>query len=428
MVLEYQSERPSVVRFTSIVRRTLSSFSADRRGAVAVLFAICIVPIMGLVGAAIDYQAAARLHARLQSALDAAAVSASSRATGKTQAQIAADAQAFFAIQFQEPGVPTPILDIQVTNSTLQLTAQINMSTTFLPIVGIPQVPIGSTAKTTWGFTRLRVALALDNTGSMGSSGKMANLKTATLNLLNQLQSNARTDGDVLTAIIPFAKVVNVGNQFRDAAWIEWSDAVVCRGRRSQSCSVDWDGAIQDRDQNFDISNATPTGGSNRFPAVDRDETGGTPTQMQGLTTNWGQLRSTVAQMQPAGNTNQGIGLAWAWQALTPGIPMNAPPQDPNYAYKNVIILISDGVNTESRFYATSAQIDARQRQMCDAIKAAGITIYTIQINTSGDPVQAVMQYCASSADKFVYMTSAAQLDGTLRDIGGQLTRLRLTN
>jgi Flp pilus assembly protein TadG len=417
-----------VVRILSSLHQAAHRFSADRRGAVAVLFAICIVPIMGLIGAAIDYQAAARLHARLQAALDAAAISASSRASGKTQAQIAADAQAFFAAQFQEPGVATPVLNIQVTNSTLLLTAQLTMPTTFLPIVGIPQVPIGSTSKTTWGFTRLRVALALDNTGSMASAGKMAALKTATLNLLTQLQSNARVDGDVLTAIIPFAKVVNVGNQNRNATWIEWSDAVVCRGRRNQSCSVDWDGAIQDRDQNFDISNAAPTGAASRFPAIDRDETGGTPTPMQGLTSNWGQLRSTVAQMQPAGNTNQGIGLAWAWQALTPGIPMNAPPQDPNYAYKNVIILISDGVNTESRFYGTSAQIDARQRLMCDAIKAAGITIYTIQINTSGDPVQAVMQSCASTSDKFVYMTSASQLDGTMRDIGGQLTRLRLTN
>jgi Flp pilus assembly protein TadG len=406
----------------------MSAFRSDRSGGVAVLFAICLLPIMGLVGAAVDYSAAARLQAKLQSALDAAAVAASSRATGKTAAQIEADARTFFEAQFKVAGVPMPTLSITITNSTLSITGKVDMPTTLLPVVGIPKVPVAANAQTTWGYTRLRVALALDNTGSMASAGKMTALKTATLNLLNQLQGNALKEADVLVSIIPFAKVVNVGMPNRDATWIEWSDAVVCRGRRSQNCSVDWDGAIQDRDQNFDVSNATPSGGSNRFPAIDRDETGGTPTVMQGLTYNWGQLRSTIAQMSPAGNTNQGIGLAWAWQSLTQGAPLNAPAEDPNYAYKKVIILLSDGVNTESRFYMRASDIDARQRLMCDNIKAAGIIIYTIQINTSGDPTSSVLQYCASTTDKFVIMTSASQLDTTLRDIGGQLTRLRLTN
>ena len=62
------------------------------------------------------------------------------------------------------------------------------------------------------------------------------------------------------------------------------------------------------------------------------------------------------------------------------------------------------------------------------AIKAAGITIYTIQVNTGGDPTSSVLQYCASTADKFTMMTNPAQLDSTMQDIGGQLTRLRLTN
>ena len=37
----------------------------------------------------------------------------------------------------------------------------------------------------------------------------------------------------------------------------------------------------------------------------------------------------------------------------------------------------------------------------CDNIKAAGITLYTIQVNTDGDPTSSLLQHCASSADKF---------------------------
>ena len=43
----------------------------------------------------------------------------------------------------------------------------------------------------TWGNTRLRVALVLDNTGSMASDGKMSALRIASHNLLTQLQSAA---------------------------------------------------------------------------------------------------------------------------------------------------------------------------------------------------------------------------------------------
>ena len=55
------------------------------------------------------------------------------------------------------------------------------------------------------------MALVLDNTGSMADDGKMTALKTATKNLLTQLQGAASVDGDVYVSIIPFSKNVNLG-------------------------------------------------------------------------------------------------------------------------------------------------------------------------------------------------------------------------
>ncbi|AVO44468.1 TadE/TadG family type IV pilus assembly protein [Phreatobacter cathodiphilus] len=403
----------------------LSRLRRDAGGSIAITFAICLVAIFGFVGLAVDYSRGARVQAKLQSALDAAAVAASSRASGKTGDQIKSDALTFFAAQFKEAGVPTPTIVATVTDSTLELKATLALPANFLPVIGINSVDVAAASKTAWGITRLRVALALDNTGSMSSSGKMSALKTATLSLLTQLQDNAKNDGDVLVSLVPFAKVVNVGTTYRNASWIRMSDATVCSWI---FCSSSWSGAIQDRDKNNDISNAAPSGSSTYFPAMNENYTGGTPTAIQPLTSNWGQLRSTVAQMSPAGNTNQVIGLAWAWQTLTQGLPMNAPAEDPKYTYKKVIILISDGLNTESRHADRQSEIDSRQTLLCTAIKAAGITLYTIQVNTGGDATSSVMQNCASTSDKFTLMTNPTQLVTTLSDIGGQLTRLRLTN
>lgn len=409
----------------NLTRAFVHRLGRDTSGSIAITFAISLIAVFGFIGSAVDYSRAARLQAKLQSALDAAAVAASSRASGKTADQIKADALTYFAAQFREPGIPTPQVVATVTDSTLELSATFQMPASFLPVIGIDSVGVGAVAKTAWGITRLRVALALDNTGSMASAGKMEALKTATLSLLAQLQANARNDGDVLVSIVPFAKVVNVGAAHRDAPWIRMADATVCIW---WGCSTTWSGAIQDRDRNSDITNATPTGSSTYFPAMHESYTGGTPVAIQPLTSNWGQLRSTVAQMRPQGNTNQVIGLAWAWQTLTQGAPMNAPVEDPKFTFKRAIILISDGLNTESRHSRRQSEIDARQTLLCHAVKAAGVTLFTIQVNTGGDPTSAVLRACASSSDKFTLMTNPTQLLTTLTDIGGQLTRLRLTH
>ena len=74
----------------------------------------------------------------------------------------------------------------------------------------------------TWGNTRLRVALALDNTGSMASDGKMDALKTASHNLLTQLNNAAVHAEDVYVSIVPFSKDVNFGPDNYAQSWLRW--------------------------------------------------------------------------------------------------------------------------------------------------------------------------------------------------------------
>ena len=104
------------------------------------------------------------------------------------------------------------------------------------------------------------------------------------------------------------------------------------------------------------------------------------------LSYDWTALKTKIDALVPTGNTNQGIGLAWGWMTLTQSDPFNAPAKDPNFVYKDAIVILSDGLNTQNRWYTNAAQIDARQRILCDNAKAAGITIYAVQVNTGGDP------------------------------------------
>ena len=66
-----------------------------------------------------------------------------------------------------------------------------------MKLMGFSSLNIGSTSTVKWGNSRLRVALALDNTGSMSDDGKMAALKDATNKLLTQLKNAATNSADV---------------------------------------------------------------------------------------------------------------------------------------------------------------------------------------------------------------------------------------
>lgn len=61
--------------FAAGLRHHLPRFTADRRGNVAMIFALCSIPILFAVGAAIDYTSASRRKAKLDAIADAVALS-----------------------------------------------------------------------------------------------------------------------------------------------------------------------------------------------------------------------------------------------------------------------------------------------------------------------------------------------------------------
>ena len=88
--------------------------------------------------------------------------------------------------------------------------------------------------------------------------------------------------------------------------------------------------------------------------------------------------------------------------SLVGGGPYPTPPVEATgYTYQKTIIILSDGLNTADRWYGYQSSIDARQLLTCNNIKAAGIKIYSIQVNTGGDPTSTILQSCASDASKF---------------------------
>jgi Flp pilus assembly protein TadG len=452
-------------------------FARAAGGNVLITFALTLVPLIGLVGAAIDYSRAAAIRTSMQAAADATALAISKNASSQTATEVQTSANTYFKALFtrgdaQNLNIKASYVNTEASGgATVTVSADAVMKTNFMGLLGYSQIPVSATSTTKWGNVRLRVALALDNTGSMSSSGKMTALKTAAKNLIDQLKAAASKNGDVYVSIIPFAKDVNVDKSNSSASWIKWSipgkdsdgwdqnngscsqsggggwggggggggwggggggggggqydteyDCTKAGGTWNPKNHNSWKGCVMDRDQDYDVKNTAPSSGTaaTLFPAEQYDDC---PEEIMPLSYDWTKLKNKVDAMTPNGNTNVTIGLAWGWHSLTQGAPLNAPAEDATYQYQKVIILLTDGENTQNRFSKTQSQIDARTSAACTNAKAAGITIYTVLVM---EGTQSLLQNCASDPSKYFYLTSASQLVTAFNQIGTALSQLRV--
>jgi Flp pilus assembly protein TadG len=447
-IAAYLAQRP---------RQTVRDFARTENGNVAVLFGIMLIPIVGMVGAAIDYSRASIAKTSLQAALDATALAVSKDAGSLTESQLNQKVQSYFEATLHNQFARSVKITANYSTTgkrSLTLTASGVVDTKFMGLFGIDTIQLGTTTKTKWGNNRLRLALALDNTGSMTSSNKIGVLKTATKNLLEQLKAAASVPEDVYVSIIPFVKDVNVGPSNFSQGWLDWTDwdenSGSCTGYNGKgapntksSCEKKsgvwtatdhgtWNGCVTDRGdaggpsaKNYDTNVEAPNG-TNKASLFPVEQYSSCPQSVMGLNNDWIAMNTLVDGMAANGNTNQGIGLAWGWLSLNGGGPFTVPPMDAGYKYVKAIILLSDGMNTQNRWYTSQSQIDARQKITCDNAKADGVTIYTIQVNTGGDPLSTVLQNCASDAGKFYLLKSAGEMITVFNNIGKELTKLRI--
>ncbi len=336
-----------------------------------------------------------------------------------------------------------------------------NIKTDFMRVAGFPNLGFDTTSTAAWGNVRMRVAMVLDNTGSMKDDGKMPAMQTAAKSLIDQLSALAKNPGDIYISVVPFAKDVNLGTSYASQTYMDWTSwdttngtwgkcsdtsytsKSTCENHSGKVWTPDhtkWTGCVTDRTQDYDTKNTVPSAGNAPTMVIPEEYVSGSTsycktgssTYLQPivpLSYDWATLKTSITNMVPTGNTNQGIGMAWGWLTLGQGAPFNAPSLDSNYTYKQAIILLSDGLNTQNRWYSNAAQIDARQAILCTNAKAAGITVYTIQVNTAtkADATSTVLQNCASGLDKFYLIRNANQTLTVFNSIGTSLSKLRVS-
>ncbi len=488
----------------------LNSFWSNRNGNFAMLFGLAVVPIIGAMGLAVDYSLANGARTSIQAALDNTAL-ALSRQMPLSDADLNSKGWTIFTSELGPSPLTFTQTDFAVTKPTTT-SISIQIDTTYpLRVASVlskfglaPTIPVGSRATVSWGNTRLRVALVLDNTGSMADDGKIDALKTATKNLLTTLKGAIVNTGDVYVSIIPFSKDVNLGSSNYNANYLDWTawdadwkanngtctipadtNQAACEAVQDVSTCSDpqytkkskcqnnggtwttvrnvtgtwtpatmnstthasWNGCVTDRGAttapgtaaDYDQKIDTPIAG-NAATQYPTEQFSGCTIPVLGLSggsvnsTDWTTMNTMVDNMTPNGNTNQPIGLVWGWQSLVGGGPLVRPALEANYIYNTVIILMSDGLNTQDRWYSNATNIDRRMYYKsgstvsgtCKNIKDTGILIYSVQVNTGGDPTSSLMQNCASDPSMFFELKTAGAIITTFNQIGTNLANLHI--
>jgi len=445
------------------LRSRVRTFRHATAGNVILTFALTTIPMVGFVGAAVDYSRGNSAKAAMQQAIDATGLILSRDAQSLSEAALKLKADQLFKTLINRPEIQnivvTPVL-YTPQESTFRLTVDATgmVPTTFTKVIGKESLDLSVNTEIQWGVKKLELALGLDNTGSMGQSSKMTELKKALLNvkgqsgatadgLLETLRKAAKKAGDIKISIIPFDTTVKVGTSYKNDTWLDWTEAFGTCNKSSLTspktktrCEAisggvwtkdtnknNWNGCVIDRNQNNDVADTLPDSNmATQFPATKECTGSGGLAQALPLTDIWGTgyqtLVDKVNSMQPNGNTNVTIGLAWAWHSLTSSLPF-PEGTDPKPDTDKVIILLTDGDNTQNRWSTTPTTIDARTTAACANVKLANIKVYTIRVI---DGNATLLQSCATKPEMYYNVAQAAQLNPVFAAIAQSLANLRI--
>ncbi|GLR85823.1 TadE/TadG family type IV pilus assembly protein [Bradyrhizobium iriomotense] len=174
---------------TTRFSRLLSRFISDRRGNIAVIFAIALLPVLAAVGAAVDYSLAVRARTKLMAALDDAVLVATAKSEiTNTAATAQSNALNTFAAQMSAYNMATGSVTITVTDSlttrTATGTATSFVSTYFMGLLGYKTMTVSASSSSAASLpTYIDFYVLLDNSPSQGlgaTSADMTALQAAT--------------------------------------------------------------------------------------------------------------------------------------------------------------------------------------------------------------------------------------------------------
>ncbi len=203
----------------------LFRFGNSESGALAPILAVAAIPVIMAAGIAVDYGNAISMQARLQAAVDAAALAAG-RESNMSESELNRIANDYFNSNFGSPANSgTPQMQLVINDDNLVVNGTVTVKNYLTKIAGFNTTKITATSQVTKEATGLEVVLVFDNTGSMGQQSRLSTLKVAANDFVEILFGPRDVADTLKVAVVPFSQFVNVGPDKSDKFWLDTNGA-----------------------------------------------------------------------------------------------------------------------------------------------------------------------------------------------------------
>lgn len=251
-----------------------------RDGNVAMIFALCLIPLMLFMGGAVDLSRQRGSEVGAQNALDAALLSVAHQALDNDDQELTSKGREWFDAHMTNSKLDIQSFTIVKKGKVLEAEVVGTVDTTLLGLMGIDKLTVRRTAQVRFGVQKVEIALVLDTTGSMqekvsGSGGSNGNSQTklkamqdAANDMMNALETASNGTGQLEVSLIPFATYVNVGPENANEGWIDRdgdspmnADNIaegVSRFDLYEHLGFEWKGCVQSRPHPHDVKDSAP--------------------------------------------------------------------------------------------------------------------------------------------------------------------------
>lgn len=382
----------------------------NRRGATAITFALCLIPILMMSGFAIDFALHLTYKKKVQHALDMAGLAAArhlSQDAGADLDTIKRLARSHFQSELGDAGYIS-LNQVDVTRAGMRINLEVDgtMPTSIMHLAGVPTMSLFTESEAAYGIpTKIEVALVLDTSSSMSTTdagqpkSRIASLKFAATEMVNTLMVGPDATIPVKMAVVPFSNRVNVGTDKAGKSWlsvpadftkteqnchipIEWyelnctensytcdDDGVddSCRSFdcpagaedaaipvcTTESTDYSWNGCVQPRTEAYHLTDGNY--GSEKIPGyLSVHIIGGVSdkecaSKIQKMTSDPSRVKRGINNMQVRSDTYMPSGLIWGYRMLTGQAPFRANQSISAFMRDGgakAIVLMSDGSNT----------------------------------------------------------------------------------
>ena len=435
---------------------------SDRRGAIAIIFALLAVPMILAAGFAVDLGQAYLVRSNLTRALDAATLAVASSTDTSTTA-LNARLTKTFASNYTLSGVAaasTPSMVINNNVVTATVSAVVPMS---LMAMVVPSITVTASSIVNKNTSGVELVLALDTTGSMADNNKMTELKAAAHSMVSTIFNGQSSATAAFVGIVPFTDTVNIGSA--NTGFVSPAPSTYDWGKDSHGNALGWSGCVEAPASPYDQQDAYavtggkwapyywPSSSSNLWKTTKGNKTTYSITSTQGpnvgcvnapitpLTNQRAPLDAAIDALTPNGSTHINGGMAWAWYTISPDAPFTQATPYNSTLFKKYVVLMTDGENTFQTFGAyanlsdgklgttnqTSAitQLNNRLKTVCDNMKALGITIFTVALEVTSQTSKDLLSYCATPPGRY-FEAQSSDLTAVFSTIGGQISKVRI--